>query len=318
MFTLNDKTNLFVDKKLFCDINDITIGLSDDDKHFTVLALFGVLAMTMNTDLPTTFTSLDIILATMAQDINFKATTKIRTGIMNGLNRLYENKLIKLSEPFDGKKGQIVALDTTLVLHKQNNKFTQISRKELATIIKESNMPHHSITLFHELASRWNMSAYTAFEDSGWNKTDYYNNNWKLYKTLSCFPTQEQLKNSWCMDINGAIERSEYWDIPRTTFTRYIDKLIEMGLISRITVQEDNKHSYYCRPMHKQCVSEVLEELQRQQEHMIEQTTEPNKQPTETPTEQPKEEQQPSEPIQPKEEPKQITGKSSGRQRKWN
>ena len=96
MFTLNDKTNLFVDKKLFCDINDITIDLSDDDKHFTVLALFSVLAMTMNTDLPTTFTSLDIILATMAQDINFKATTKIRTGIMDGLNRLYENELIKL------------------------------------------------------------------------------------------------------------------------------------------------------------------------------------------------------------------------------
>ena len=304
MFTLNENTNLYVDKELFYDIDDITSNLSDDEKHFTVLALFGVLSMTMNTNLPTTFISLDIILATMAQNINFKATAKIRTGIMNGLNRLYDNKLIKLSEPFDGKKGQIVSLDSSLVLHRQDNTFTQISRKELATIMKSST-PHHLITLFHGLASRWNMVAYISFNETGWNKNNYVNNDWKLYKTLSCFPTQEQLKNSWCMDEDGAIQRSEDWNVSRTMFSKYFDELIELGLISRITVQEENKHSYYCRPIHKKCVEEILGELQRQQEYM--------KQSKQQATE-PIEDTEPTEPI---EQPKQSKASSRGKNKEW-
>lgn len=319
MFTLNDNVNnLYIDKELFYKIDDITIGLLDDDKHYTVLAMLGALAMA-SSRMPYMFTSFDMILMTMANNTSFEGTTKNRKGIMDGLNRLHNEKMIVLSEPLKDDKKQVITLDAKLLLHKEGNSFFQISRQELATIMTDKT-PHHLAVVFCAMNSRFNMDSYSMFDDFKWNKYDYKENAtaWKRYKHLSCYSTQEEFKTTWCSIPNKeggytVIERKEVWDISNRALTNIFNKLVDLELVSRVIRNIDGKNnSYYCRPIHAQCIEELLPILDGQVKHT-------------------KAKQQEVEPIndtiaeeqlkqQLKEEPKQITDRSSGRQKpkKWN
>lgn len=276
MFKINDnENNLYIDKSLFDEIDEITKGLSDDDKHYTVLAMLGVMTVS-NKFAPFIITSLDLILMTMAQDINFKATAKVKKGIMNGINLLNEKGLIELNEPLNGSAKQFVTLTAKPLEHINRESFFQISREELATIMK-SKTPNHLATIFCNEAARWNMDAYLAFEEYGWNKNDYHDNNWQLYKHLGCYPERQELKTSWISlpSEKGefkVLERSEEWKVSETMITSYINEMIELGLINRVISYGVNnkdckKRAYYCRPQHTECLAEVLEQIKEQKKY---------------------------------------------------
>lgn len=278
MFKINDgENNLYIDKTLFGEIDEITKGLSDDDKHYTVLAMLGVMTVS-NKFAPFIVTSLDVILMTMAQDINFKATAKIRKGVMNGINLLNETGLIELNEPLDGSAKQFITLTAKPLEHINGESFFQISREELATIMK-SKTPNHLATIFCNEASRWNMDAYLVFEEYGWNKNDYHDNNWQLYKHLGCYPGRKELKISWVSlpskkgEGFKVLERSEEWCVTDKAITGYINEMIELGLICRVITYESNnkdcnKRANYCRPQHAECLAEVLEQIKEQKKYI--------------------------------------------------
>lgn len=307
MFTLNDNVNnLYIDKELFYKIDDITIGLSDDDKHYTVLAMLGALAMA-SSRMPYMFTSFDMILMTMANNASFEGTAKNRRGIMDGLNRLHNEKMIVLSEPLKDDKKQVVTLDAKLLLHKEGNSFFQISRQELATIMTDKT-PHHLVVVFCAMNSRFNMDSYSMFDDFKWNKYDYKENAtaWKRYKYLSCYSTQEEFKTTWCSIPNKeeytVIERKEVWDISNRALTNIFNKLVDLELVSRVIRNIDGKNnSYYCRPIHAQCIEELLPILDGQVKYT-------------------KAKQQEVEPINDtiaEEQPTKHGGKANGRNKRW-
>lgn len=278
MFKINDnENNLYIDKSLFDEIDEITKGLSDDDKHYTVLAMLGVMTVS-NKFAPFIITSLDLILMTMAQDINFKATAKVKKGIMNGINLLNEKGLIELNEPLNGSAKQFVTLTAKPLEHINGESFFQISREELTTIMKESKIPNHLAAIFCNEAARWNMEAYIAFEEYGWNKNDYHDNDWQLYKHLGCYPERQELKTSWISlpSEKGefkVLERSEEWKVSETMITSYINEMIEIGLINRVISYGVNnkdckKRAYYCRPQHTECLTEVLEQIKEQKKYI--------------------------------------------------
>lgn len=282
MFELNEIHNLKIDDRLFeyyiQDIERRNSTLTTEDLHFVLLAMIGCIAI-HNPNAPYVYMTLDMIIMTMAQDINFKATTKIRTGIMNGLNILKKYDVIRTSEKFTGDKKQIVCISTTKLAHviKDDDnddvtiKFFQISRKELATIMKESNVPHHLIAIMCNYCSRFNVLAYISFNDEKdtWEKS-YVDNGIDLYKKLSCWASQNTLKHTWINTLDKQIERKNEWQVTQAQFSKYCQQLIDFKIFDRIVINNDgNKISHYFRPMHKKCVEWSLELLEKQQEYMI-------------------------------------------------
>lgn len=272
MFITNDNmNNLYIDKELFYDIDDITKGLSDDDKNFTLLAMLAIMAIA-NKFAPCVYTSLDMLFITMTQDVNFKPTSKVKKGIIDGINRLHESELIELSEPLDGSAKQVVSVKTDNLNHIEKKSFFQISRKELATIMK-SKTPQHLIRCFCNMSARWNMEAYVAFDENDFNVEDYHNIDFQLCKTLGCYPQREEFINSWVsVPVKGehqVIKCSEPWVVSERAITGYINELIELGLISRVITYgvsntDCKKRAYYCRPQHEQLLTDVLTIIKEQ------------------------------------------------------
>ena len=161
MFKWNDKYNLSIDCELFGYLQDMeeNPNMTLDDLHFTVLAMIGAIAI-YNPHAPQVYTTLDNILITMAQDMSFKASPKIRTGIMNGFNTLAEYEAIEMDQLFTGDKKQLVCIKPNKLGHQvadENGEiinYFQIGREELATILIGSNIPHHLMSKVWYLASR--------------------------------------------------------------------------------------------------------------------------------------------------------------------
>jgi hypothetical protein len=263
--------NLYIDKELFYDLDDITKELSDDDKNFTLLAMLAVMTIA-NKFAPCTYTSLDMIFITMTQNVEFKPTAKVKKGIIDGINRLHESELIELSEPLDGSAKQVVSVKTDNLNHIEKKSFFQISRKELAAIMT-SKTPQHLIKCFCNMSARWNMDAYVAFDENDFNVEDYHNMDFQLCKTLGCYPQREEFINSWVsIPVKGkhqVIQCSEPWDVTERAITGYINELIELGLISRIITYgvsntDCKKRAYYCRPQHEQLLTDVLTVIKEQ------------------------------------------------------
>ena len=298
MFEFNGSYNLSIGHNLFksyiSKIEKSNETLTTDDLHFVLLAMVGAIAI-HNPHAPFIYTTLDNIIITMAQDINFKATNKIKNGLMNGFNILKKYGAITMSEEFNGDKKQIVCIKTNALCSdttENKNSYFQISRTELATIMKESNTPHHLIAIMCNYCSRFNIQAYISFdcEKDTWKKT-YYDSGVDLYKKLSCWASQKTIRNSWINSIGAEIERISEWNVTQAQFSKYCQQLIDFKIFDRIVINNDgNKISHYFRPMHKKCVEWSLELLEKQQDYMEQQPKEESK--------------QPSEPIQPKEEPK--------------
>ena len=314
MFELSENYNLSIDDRLFeCYIQDIEqkdSTLTTEDLHFIILAMIGCIAI-HNPYAPHVYMTLDMIIMTMAQDINFKATAKIRTGIMNGLNILKKYGVIKMSENLTGDKKQVVCISTSKLAHKTDDKtddktikYFQISREELATIIKESNVPHHLITIMCNYCSRFNVLAYVSFNT--WKKT-YCDSGATLYKKLSCWASQNTLKHTWINTLDKQIERKNDWDVSQPQFSKYLQQLINLKIFDRIVDYKENGNttSYYFRPIHKECVAWSLELLSKQQEYM-KQSKQQDVEPIED-----------TEPTLPVEQPKQSKASSRGKNKEW-
>lgn len=274
MFKWNDEFNLSIDCKLFEYIQDIENDLLTlDELHFTVLAMIGAIAI-HNKYAPCIYTTLDNILATMAQDVNFKAKPKIKTGIMNGFNILKKHGVIKMNEMFTGDKKQIVCIECNEIGHSSEDWYFQIGRKELATIIKGTNVPHHLIAIMCNECSRFNTLAYISFDNGEWHKS-YYDSGASVYKKLSCWASQEVLTTSW-INIDGQeIVRKNKWDVEQSQFSKYRKQLTELGIFDRYIVSEPGKKiSYYFRPIHRDCVIWSLDLLSSQQDYVIKQEQE--------------------------------------------
>ena len=65
------------------------------------------------------------------------------------------------------------------------------------------------------------------------------------------------------------INRSIKWEVSEKAIRNYIEEMVDLGLICKITKNIDTKnHNYYCRPQHFKCVLEVLDILEEQQKFM--------------------------------------------------
>lgn len=266
MFKWNSEFNLVVDSELFESyICGIEKGMNVDDLHFTVLAMIGALAI-HNPYAPCIYTTLDNILITMAQDVEFKATAKIRNGIMNGFNTLNKYGAIVMSEPFTGDKKQIICITVSNVAHVQEDCYFQIGRKELSTIMKESSTPHHLITILCNYASRFNVIAYTSFQKGEWHK-EYYDSGASTFKKLSCWASQDTITSSWINVCGEECLRKDKWEVRQPQYSRYCSQLVELKILDRIVIAHDNgRTSYYFRPTHRDCVLWSLDLLSRQQD----------------------------------------------------
>ena len=259
MFKWNDKYNLSIDCELFGYLQDMeeNPNMTLDDLHFTVLAMIGAIAI-YNPHAPQVYTTLDNILITMAQDVSFKASPKIRTGIMNGFNTLAEYEAIEMDQLFTGDKKQLVCIKPNKLGHQvadENGEvinYFQISREELATILIGSNTPHHLIVITCNQCSRFNGEAYDAFSQGLWNP-GAYDSNPQLFKKLSCWASQD------------TITSSKNWNVTPAQFSRYYNQLIDLKIFDRIITNKiDKKTSHYFRPAHRECVIWSLELLAKE------------------------------------------------------
>ena len=272
MFKWNDSFNLIVDCELFGNIQEIEENptMTLDDLHFTVLAMIGALAI-KNPYAPCVYMTLDNILITMAQDMNFKAKPKIRNGLMNGFNTLRKYGLIKMSEMFTGDKKQLVSIDMHTLNHEKECNYFQLSRQELATIMKNSGTPHHLIVLLCNYCSRFNGSAYDSFYKGEWHK-GYYDSGATLYKKLSCWASQDVLTTTWINSSGTDYERKNKWDVTQAMFSRYCNELVELKILDRYVVGfTGGRYSYYFRPAHRECVIWSIDLLSKQQAYAVEQ-----------------------------------------------
>lgn len=272
MFKWNDNFNLIVDCELFGNIQEMeeNATMTLDDLHFTVLAMIGALAI-KNPYAPCIYTTLDNILITMAQDMNFKAKPKIRNGLMNGFNTLRKYGLIKMSEMFTGDKKQLVSIDMHTLNHEKECNYFQLSRQELATIMKNSGTPHHLIVLLCNYCSRFNGSAYDSFYKGEWHK-GYYDSGATLYKKLSCWASQDVLTTTWINSSGTDYERKNKWDVTQAMFSRYCNELVELKILDRYVVGfTGGRISYYFRPIHRDIFLWTIELLGKQQAYVVEQ-----------------------------------------------
>ena len=271
MFKWNDKYNLSIDCELFGYLQDMeeNPNMTLDDLHFTVLAMIGAIAI-YNPHAPQVYTTLDNILITMAQDMSFKASPKIRTGIMNGFNTLAEYEAIEMDQLFTGDKKQLVCIKPNKLGHQvadENGEiinYFQIGREELATILIGSNIPHHLIIITCNQCSRFNGEAYDAFSKGLWNP-GAYDSNPQLFKKLSCWASQDTITSSWINSKGEEVKRLKNWNVTPAQFSRYYNQLIDLKIFDRIITNKiDKKTSYYFRPAHRECVIWSLELLDKE------------------------------------------------------
>ena len=278
MFTTTDKdgknNNIWIDKELFYDIDESNVDT--EEQHFMVLAMIGLIMVARGETY--IFTTPEIILATMCNDEEPKLKPKVVKGFISGLNKLNEIELITINKEVT-KVGQMIKVDTSKLTHDGECSFFQISKEEVE-VAMQSSTPQHILTLFSDMASRWNMSSYKLYEEEGWDydKRYEYDGGFKLYKYLSCYPTLDELTTTWCSRPNevgevgfNCIERSVKWDVGERTIKGYIKEMVDLGLICRVTKNMDMRnHNYYCRPQHYKCVCEVLDVLDEQKAYMNE------------------------------------------------
>jgi hypothetical protein len=265
--------NLWIDKELFYDIEEINIPT--EEKHFMVLAIVGLVMMVRSKEEQNIFITCETVLATMCND-DVELKPKTVKGFMNALNKLHELNFIVINKEVV-KPHQMIKVDVSNILHKSDCSFFQISREEVQNAMR-STAPQHIITMFCNLSSRWNMLSYDLFEKEGWDKEKRYEHNTDLtlYKYLSCYPTLSELTATWCSRPNekgeqgfNVISRNVKWDVGERTIRGYIEEMVDLGLICKITKNIDAKnHNYYCRPQHFKCVLEVLDILEEQQKFM--------------------------------------------------
>ena len=258
---------IWVDKILFEKIDQIEA--TQEEKNYTVMAMVGLLAYMRECEV--TYTNVEIILMTLRDELDLKLKNKVIKGFMQGINNLAKCGLIKVVG--EVKKNSNFKVDIGNIKHKKNNAYFQLSPFEIYRLMK-SNTPHHLITVLCNLASRWNMESYMMFDEYGWDKHEdrYYDTNLQLYKYLSCYPTQEELTTTWCSRPNKKgedgfhqIDRSTQWNVTRASINNYINEMIDLKIIKRITKNIGGKNrNYYCRPIHSQCVKEVLDILEEQ------------------------------------------------------
>jgi hypothetical protein len=270
MFDWNDKYNLSIDCELFGYLQDMeeNPNMTVDDLHFTVLAMIGAIAI-HNPYAPQVYTTLDSILITMAQDVNFKASPKIRTGIMNGFNTLAKYGAIEMDQLFTGDKKQLVCIKPHKLGHKvadengETINYFQLSRAELATILIGSNTPHHLIAITCNQCSRFNGEAYDAFSKGFWNP-GAYDATPQLFKKLSCWASQDTITSSWINSKGKEIKRLKNWNVTPAQFSRYYNQLIDLKIFDRIIIGY-GRISHYFRPAHRECVAWSLELLAKEQ-----------------------------------------------------
>lgn len=278
MFKWNDKFNLCIDYEVIGFMSELEDNpkLEVDDLHYCLLAMIGGIAVA-NPYAPCVYTTLDNVLITMAQDLNFKAKPKVRAGLMNGFNTLRKYGFIKMNEMFTGDKKQVVCVDFAELKHIVKNKdgntveHIQIGRNELATIMKGSNVPHHLITIMINYCSRFNISGYNLF--SKWRPNmSLYNVNVSDYKGLSTWISQEISTTTWANYFRQPIERKNKWEVTQAMFSRYCTELVTLGVFGRLIVNEQGRNlSYYFRPQHGDCVEWAIKMNTQQQTYMKEQ-----------------------------------------------
>lgn len=263
----NINMEIWVDKILFEKIDQIEA--TQEEKNYTVMAMVGLLAYMRECEV--TYTNVEIILMTLRDELDLKLKNKVIKGFIQGINNLAKCGLIKVAG--EVKKNGNFKVDIRNIKHKKNNAYFQLSPFEIYQLMK-SNTPHHLITVLCNLASRWNMESYMMFDEYGWDKHEdrYYDTNLQLYKYLSCYPTQEELTTTWCSRPNKKgedgfhqIDRTTQWNVTRASINNYINEMIDLKIIRRITKNIGGKNrNYYCRPIHSQCVKEVLDILEEQ------------------------------------------------------
>ena len=268
----NINMEIWVDKILFEKIDQIEA--TQEEKNYTVMAMVGLLAYMRECEV--TYTNVEIILMTLRDELELKLKNKVIKGFMQGINNLAKCGLIKVAG--EVKKNSNFKVDIRNIKHKKNNAYFQLSPFEVHQMMK-GNSPHHLFTIFCNLASRWNMESYIMFDEYGWDKHEdrYYDTNLQLYKYLSCYPTQEELTTTWCSRPNNKgeegfhqIDRSIQWNVTRASINNYINEMIDLKIIKRITKNIGGKNrNYYCRPIHSQCVKEVLDILEEQRKFAI-------------------------------------------------
>lgn len=268
----NINMEIWVDKILFEKIDQIEA--TQEEKNYTVMAMVGLLAYMRECEV--TYTNVEIILMTLRDELELKLKNKVIKGFMQGINNLAKCGLIKVAG--EVKKNSNFKVDIRNIKHKKNNAYFQLSPFEVHQMMK-GNSPHHLFTIFCNLASRWNMESYIMFDEYGWDKHEdrYYDTNLQLYKYLSCYPTQEELTTTWCSRPNKKgeegfhqIDRSIQWNVTRASINNYINEMIDLKIIKRITKNIGGKNrNYYCRPIHSQCVKEVLDILEEQRKFAI-------------------------------------------------
>lgn len=270
MFEWNSRYNLNIDYDLFGYIQDLekSPSLTTDDLHYALLAMVCGIAIS-NPYALRTYTTLDNIIITVAQDIDIKVKPKVRTGLMNGFNNLKRYGIIKMNELFTGDKKQVVSIDFGTLEHmtKDNDGNTveniQISREELSAIIKGSNVPHHLIAIMLNYCSRFNLRAYGAFKTWKPNIGKY---ELEDYISLSTWISYDISITTWANCFGNTIERKNKWDVSKVQFSNYCTELVELGVFDRIIKNFiDGKNSYYFRPMHRKCVEWAIELKDKQQ-----------------------------------------------------
>ena len=268
----NINMEIWVDKILFEKIDQIEA--TQEEKNYTVMAMVGLLAYMRECEVA--YVNVEIILMTLRDELDLKLKNKVIKGFMQGINNLAKCGLIKVAG--EVKKNSNFKVDIGNIKHKKNNAYFQLSPFEVHQMMK-GNSPHHLFTIFCNLASRWNMESYIMFDEYGWDKHEdrYYDTNLQLYKYLSCYPTQEELTTTWCSRPNKKgedgfhqIDRSTQWNVTRASINNYINEMIDLKIIRRITKNIGGKNrNYYCRPKHQKCVKEVLDILDEQRKFAI-------------------------------------------------
>lgn len=265
--------NIWFDKELYYAIEEANV--TEEEKNYMVLALVGLIMIARGEE--QVFTTPEVILATMCNTDELELKPKAIKGFIKALNDLDELDLIGLSKEVT-KAGQLVKIETSAIVHEKGDSFFQITREEIE-VIMTSSTPQNLIRIFNNFSSRWNMESYRMYEEFGWNKTNdrYYDTDIVDYKYLSCYPTYEELNTTWCSRPNkkdekgfNCIECSTSWEVSKVTMNKYIDELINLGLICKITRNSNMRnHNYYCRPQHEKVVSEVLDILALQQKYEV-------------------------------------------------
>ena len=264
----NTNLEIWIDKPLFETIENIK-DATQDEKNYVVMTMVSLLALMRENEYA--YVNVESMLMTLQDELKLSLKTKTIKGFTQGIVLLQNCGLVEITGEM--KKNQIFKIDISKMKHKKENSYFQLSQFEVYQMMK-GNSPHHLFTIFCNLASRWNMESYAMYDEYGWDKHEdrYYDTNLQLYKYLSCYPTQEELTTTWCSRPNKKgedgfhqIDRSTQWNVTRASINNYINEMIDLKIIKRITKNIGGKNrNYYCRPMHSQCVKEVLDILEEQ------------------------------------------------------